>query len=500
MGTHSAPGSSPRSPTAPPALNLSEFSTQAPLAPAGSRAFSLPQIVLSEWGSEPPSPEAEAEVLVERGRSERGDLPGGAAGGELAPRRGRKCPVSPGSSKKSPSAAGYPPASALRPPNAPSQGCALAAAETWGFPSLSRHKMSRPVRGGGGDAALNAASWQGDGSKTCHRGPLNVHPPCPREKGAGEGVITGTSTAGRGSGDVLRLPGDRDPPGGTRQSVRGTSLPPGDCAGLCKPAQREEGSPAPACPVPHPRAVPGRDPALRGHGRPQDERHQEQVTAFSSLCSASLGRDSATPVAGGEGGAGGLCKGQVSPRSGTLRSKICEGTYQRLDSLEETIRELEITISEISSHPSVEFVLPKELRGAAGASEEPTEGLGDLSPRSCDDGTVLDLSQPKDDAPKGPSPSKTKPPLLPKPQVPATPQVYFLFSLAVLCPGLALMFLFLRLYLLLLCDSTSKQSQGGKQIFFFLPGTWILSLDVFGQRKGRRCLRPWYSVPWQVVG
>ncbi|XP_064895715.1 SRC kinase signaling inhibitor 1 isoform X3 [Columba livia] len=392
---------------------------KAPLAPAGSRAFSLPQIVLTEWVSEPPSPEAEAEVLVERGRSECGDLPGSAAG-ELAPQRGRKCRVSPGTSKKSPSAAGYPPASALHPPNTPSRGCALAAAETWGFPSLSRHKMSRPVGGEGGDAALNAASWQGDGSKTCHQGPLDVQPPCPREKGAGEGVMT--STAGRGSGDVPQLPGDRDPPGGARQSARGTSLPPGDSAGVCKPVQREEGSPAPVCPVPHPRAVPGRDPALQGHGQSQDEHHQEQVAASSSLCSASLGRDSMAPAAGGGGGAEWLCKEQVSPRSVTPRSKICEGTYQRLDSLEETIRELEITISEISSHPSVEFVLPKELRGATGASKEPMGGLGNLKPTSCDNGTVLDLSQPKDGAPKGPSPSKTKPPLLPKPQVPATPQ------------------------------------------------------------------------------
>ncbi|NXW83571.1 SRCN1 inhibitor, partial [Alopecoenas beccarii] len=387
---------------------------KAPLAPAGSRAFSLPQIVLTEWVSEPPSPEAERQVLVERGRSERGALPGGAAGGDLAPRRGRKCRVSPGSSEKSPS-----PASALHPPITPSRGCALAA-ETWGFPSLSRHKTSRPVGGEGGDAALSAASWQGGGSKTCHRGPLDVQPPRPCEKGAGEGLSTGT--AGRGSGDVPQLPGDRDPPGGTRQSVRGTPLPPGASAGVCKPAPREEGSPAPVCPAPQPRAVPGADPAPRGRGRSQDERHQQRVPAFSSLCSASLGRDSVAPAAGGEGGAEGLCPGQVSPRSVAARSKICEGAYQRLDSLEETIRELEITISEISSHPSVGFVLPKELRGAAGASEEPAEGLGDLKPRSCDDGTVLDLSRPKDDAPKGPSPSKTKPPLLPKPQVPATPQ------------------------------------------------------------------------------
>nr|XP_009935483.1 PREDICTED: SRC kinase signaling inhibitor 1 [Opisthocomus hoazin] len=158
-------------------------------------------------------------------------------------------------------------------------------------------------------------------------------------------------------------------------------------------------------------------------------------------------RSVASPGKGGVEGAGvggevaeGLCKGQLSPRrSMTLRSKeICEGTYRRLDSLEETIRELEITISEISSHPSAEFVFPKELLGQGGskdASRKTREGLGDLKHGSCDDGTALDLSQAKDDAPESPSPSKTKPPLLPKPQLPLdTPQVYFPFSLS-LCPA-----------------------------------------------------------------
>ncbi|XP_029821719.1 SRC kinase signaling inhibitor 1, partial [Manacus vitellinus] len=119
----------------------------------------------------------------------------------------------------------------------------------------------------------------------------------------------------------------------------------------------------------------------------------------------------------------GLCQGPVSPRRpATPGSKeLYEDTYQRLDSLEETIRELEMTISEISSHPSVESVFPKNLLGPAGpkeAGKETRKGLGDLSQRSCDDGTVLDLSQARDDAPRSPSPSKTKPPLLPKPQLP----------------------------------------------------------------------------------
>lgn len=226
--------------------------------------------------------------------------------------------------------------------------------------------------------------------------------------------------------------------------MREASLPPGDSAGACKEAWREDSLPAPACPVPNRRAFPGRDPAPRGSGEFRAEHPQERVAAFTraSRCAASLGRDGVAQAAEGaeDSGAGGkalegLCKGQVSPHcSMTPRSKeIYEGTYQRLDSLEETIRELEITISEISSHPSVEFVFPKELPGQAGSKDavkETKQGLGDVKHRSCAHGTALDLSQAKDDAPKSQSPSKTKPPLLPKPQLPLdTLQVYFLLSL-----------------------------------------------------------------------
>ncbi|NXU30480.1 SRCN1 inhibitor, partial [Thalassarche chlororhynchos] len=419
------------------------------LAAPGSRAFFLPQIVLTEWVSEPPSPEAEPEVWVETGCSEHRDLAGGGgAGGELAPEGGRKCHVSPGSSEKSPSAPGYPAASAPQPPSSPSWGRAHAAAETWRFPlaaskvpSLSKHKTGCPAGGEGGDAALNAAGRQEGSSKTSHRGPLAAQPPRPWGEaagpGAGEAALPSTGAGSRGPGTVPRLPGDGDTRGGALWEA---SLPPEDSAGACKPAWREDSSPAPACPVPNPGSFPGRDPAPQGSGQSQAEHPQEQVTAFSrpSHCTASPGRGGEAPAAGGEGGtedtgaggkvAEGLCKGQLSPHhSMTPHSKeICEGTYQRLDSLEETIRELEITISEISSHPSVEFVFPKELLGQAGskdASEETKEGLGDLKHSSCDNGTALDLSQAKDDAPESPSPSKTKPPLLPKPQLPLdTPQ------------------------------------------------------------------------------
>jgi len=415
--------------------------------------------VLTEWVSEPPSPEAEPEVWVETGCSEHGE-PAGSRG---AGRQGRKSRASPGISEKSPSLLGYPPASAPQPPSSPWRGRAHAAAETWRsppspskVPSLPQHEPSRAAGGEGGDAALDAAGRHDGGSKASRGAPSAAQPPRPRGAAAGPGaaeaVLPSTGAGDRGADADPRLPGAGDPRGGARQSVREASLPPGDAAGACEQARREDGSPPPAspppaspppaCPAPDPGAFPGRDPAPRGSGWSRAEHPQEQDAASSRPS-----RSVASPGKGGVEGAGvggevaeGLCKGQLSPRrSMTLRSKeICEGTYRRLDSLEETIRELEITISEISSHPSAEFVFPKELLGQGGskdASRKTREGLGDLKHGSCDDGTALDLSQAKDDAPESPSPSKTKPPLLPKPQLPLdTPQVYFPFSLS-LCPA-----------------------------------------------------------------
>lgn len=412
--------------------------------------------MLTEWVSEPPSPEAEPEAWVERGCSEPGDpASSGGAGGELAPKLGRKCHGSPGISKKSSPAPGSPPASAPQPPSSPPWGRARAAAETWGFPlaaskvpSRSKHKPSCAPGGDGGDAALNAAlnaAGRREGSsKASHQDPLAAQPPRPRGEAGGPGAPEAAlPSMGGGPGAVPRLPGDGDPQGGARQSVREAPLPPGDSAGACKEAQRGESSPAPACPAPNPAAFPGGGPAPRGSGASRAGRPREQVAAFSRprRRTASLGRAGAAPAAGGEGGAEasgaaeGLCKGRSSPRcSLTPGSKeICEGTYQRLDSLEETIRELELTIREISSHPLAESVFPKELLGQAGpedAREKTEEGLGDLKRSSWDSRTAPDRSQAKGDAPRSPSPSKTKPPLLPKPRLPlAAPQVSVLLSL-----------------------------------------------------------------------
>ncbi|NXE99091.1 SRCN1 inhibitor, partial [Menura novaehollandiae] len=375
------------------------------LAAPGSRAFSLPQIVLTEWVSEPPSPEAEPEVWL---------APGSAgAGGELPPEGGWKGRVvAAGSSQKSPLAQEHPPAAA--------PGGGRAAGGVWGVPLTASEVLPFPrdkTGGRGGDVALNAASRPGGSSKTCPRGPVAARPP----RSQGEGARAGEAALPSVGAAAPQIPSDGDPRGRARR-------PPGGSAGAPKAARRAESPPAPACPVPDPGASPGRGPAPRGQGHSRAEHPLEQVAVCSGPGhgTAPPGWDGGDPGTGGTV-AEGLCRGLSSPgRSVAPGSKeIYEDTYQRLDSLEETIRELEITISEISSHPSVGFAFPKDGPGQAGPEEK---GLGDLGHGSCDHGAALDLSQAKgdaakDDAPRSPSPSRTKPPLLPKPQLPpGTPQ------------------------------------------------------------------------------
>ncbi|XP_041876714.1 SRC kinase signaling inhibitor 1 isoform X3 [Corvus kubaryi] len=367
------------------------------LAAPASRAFSLPQIVLTEWVSEPPSPEAEPELWVAPGST--------GAGGQLPPegtRRGRV--AAPGSSPKSPLAQG--PRPAPQPPGSASRGLPSAASKAPPFP---RDKTGEQGR----DAALDAASRPGGSGKTCPQGPGAAQPPRSQAGGAGAAE---TALPSVGAGIIPQIPGDAER----------ARLPPGHSAGAPKAAWREESSPAAACPVPHPGIPAGRDPALRGAAHSRAEQPPEQIPARSSHSAAPPGWDGGAPATAGDPGTGGkaterLCRGHLSPGRPTAPGKkeIYEDTYQRLDSLEETIRELEMTISEISSHPAVEFVFPKD----ALASEEAGKSLGHLGHGGCDGDTALDLSQAKDGAPKSPSPSRTKPALLPKPQLPpGTPQ------------------------------------------------------------------------------
>ncbi|NXH37883.1 SRCN1 inhibitor, partial [Dicaeum eximium] len=376
------------------------------LAAPASRAFSLPQIVLTEWVSEPPSPEAEPEPWV---------AAGSAAGGQLPPegtRRGRG--AAPGGSPEPPLALG--PLPAVRAPGSTARASPLAA------PPFPRDQTGQR----GGDAALEAAGRPGGSGTACPQSP----------------------------------DGHRDP-------QRGAGLSPGHSTGAPKTTWREEGSTAPgreppACPVPHPGTAAGRDaaPWAEGHsraagqprtqqpwaeGQPRTEGHSraqghsrthghsraqgqlpEPIPARSSLTTTPPAWDGAAPAAGAEPGAAakvteGLGRGHLSPGRPAApgRKEISEDTYQRLDSLEETIRELEMTISEISSHPAVAFVLPED----ALRSEEAGRSPGDLGHGGGDGDTALDLSQAKDGAAGSPCPSKTKPALLPKPQPPpGTPQ------------------------------------------------------------------------------
>ncbi|NXC41241.1 SRCN1 inhibitor, partial [Penelope pileata] len=372
-------------------------------APPGSRAFSLPQIVLTECTSAPPSPDTEPEVWVEAGSSQHGDPDGSrGAGGQRAANVGRRCQVSAGSPGKSPCTA-----PALQPPSTLSWSCAPGGTRRIPLadsrvPALSKNRASWPAAGGG---ALKAAGRQEGSSKTS---PLAEHPPCPQ--GEVTALITGAGS--KKPGITLQHPGDAQPRGAAGQDA---PLPP------CK--QEEQCS---SSPVPTARCC----PAQRGSG---------WGWAGHPPCTASQGQSSVGPSPGaGELGTEGFCHpsppgrsdGDASPlHSMSPRSKeIYEGTYQRLDSLEETIRELEMTISEISSHPSAERMFPKELLGQAvpkDAGKEMEEGVQHPECSGHDDGTTLDLSPTKTDAPKSSSLrlSQTKPPLLPKPQPPlGTPQ------------------------------------------------------------------------------
>ncbi|XP_063281265.1 SRC kinase signaling inhibitor 1, partial [Prinia subflava] len=467
----------------------------APAAPAG-RAFSLPQIVLTEWVSEPPSPEAEPEPW--------GSAAAAAAGQQLPPEGTRTARVAaPGSSPKSP------PGAQERPP-APrtSRAFPLAAPP---FPRDQR-------RGRGGDAALD---------KACPRCPLAAQRPRSRGEGAG---AAGAALPSVGAGIGAQIPhGDLR---------RGARIAPGRSAGAAEGAGREE-SPGREPPVPHPGIAGGRDPAghswqeqsrdpkghswqeqsrdPKGHSWPEQSRdpaghswkeqgrdpaghswqeqgrdpaghswqergrdpaghswqeqgrdpaghscpdqsrdpagHSRQEWGRDPVghswqeqgrdpaghscpeqsrdpagqsrpeqpleqipATAPPGWDGAAPAAGGDPGAAGtapqgLCRGRSSPSG---KKEIYEDTFERLDSLEETIRELEMTISEISGHPAVELALPKDQPGSREAEKSP----GDLGHGSEDGDTALDLSQAKGGTAKCLSASRTKPALLPKPRLP----------------------------------------------------------------------------------
>ncbi|XP_051894847.1 SRC kinase signaling inhibitor 1 isoform X2 [Pristis pectinata] len=107
-------------------------------------------------------------------------------------------------------------------------------------------------------------------------------------------------------------------------------------------------------------------------------------------------------------------------------------TYKTMDSLEETIRELESTISQISQHPCTEFLFPKEFLRIPDICELKKE-LADASSdcAACDPAAERGRAEDADDAcpeeqpslvpsnsrPSTSPTSRVKPSLLPKPQL-----------------------------------------------------------------------------------
>ncbi|XP_048470380.1 sickle tail protein homolog [Rhincodon typus] len=107
--------------------------------------------------------------------------------------------------------------------------------------------------------------------------------------------------------------------------------------------------------------------------------------------------------------------------------EIKNSTYKTMDSLEETIRELESTITQISRDPSSDFIFTRELLSGPSVSE-PREQLMDES-SMCPAAYQPDALEMEEDVPylmdqpssstRSTSPSsRVKPPLLPKPQLP----------------------------------------------------------------------------------
>ncbi|XP_067869668.1 SRC kinase signaling inhibitor 1-like isoform X7 [Heterodontus francisci] len=113
--------------------------------------------------------------------------------------------------------------------------------------------------------------------------------------------------------------------------------------------------------------------------------------------------------------------------------EIKNSTYKTMDSLEETIRELESTITQISQHPSADFLFSKTFLGVPNIQESREELVDELDiygassqpvvvekEEDIDVPHLIDQSSHATSTSKNMSPSsKVKPPLLPKPMLPS---------------------------------------------------------------------------------
>nr|XP_015217412.1 PREDICTED: SRC kinase signaling inhibitor 1 isoform X1 [Lepisosteus oculatus] len=96
--------------------------------------------------------------------------------------------------------------------------------------------------------------------------------------------------------------------------------------------------------------------------------------------------------------------------------EIRKSTYQQLDSLEETIRELESTLQEISTHPSAEYLFSKEFLGQLGTAdcETPLGAVSGAAEQTSGLKESLDLQSQSRDQEQA-SLTRKKPPVPPKP-------------------------------------------------------------------------------------
>ncbi|XP_032890800.1 SRC kinase signaling inhibitor 1 isoform X3 [Amblyraja radiata] len=122
----------------------------------------------------------------------------------------------------------------------------------------------------------------------------------------------------------------------------------------------------------------------------------------------------------------GTSRDQASAAALARTEEIKNSTYKTMDSLEETIRELESTISQISQHPCTDFLLPTEFLPVPNNQEKREDPVDKASDPTTERGRGVghDATHPKDrsspvppDSRKPTSPTKVKPNLLPKPQL-----------------------------------------------------------------------------------
>ncbi|MEE6526186.1 hypothetical protein FKM82_026661 [Ascaphus truei] len=200
---------------------------------------------------------------------------------------------------------------------------------------------------------------------------------------------------------------------------------------------RREQVPKPNFPVPKPRHLHGKDL------NPPRLKHIDMSTLHCGTLAGSMQSDAVSKLSASE-----VCKIRSLPEAGAAHAQggpqevtetpltgdggpgchlswrsmdICRKAYKRLDSLEESIRELELTMSEIGSEQPAAFPLKAPAEGHPQAEElggDAERGQRDpqsLSPRA-DEPSLPSAPRELEAAGSG-SPARSKPPLLPKPRI-----------------------------------------------------------------------------------